>query len=219
MKNEAVKYIKVWIVDDDAHIRDGFSFILESVTGFHCTVLKNAEEALALVQHTTPDVILMDINLPGMGGIECCRRIKARAPDILIMMCTVLEDADKIFEALRAGATGYMLKKTAGTLLIESIKDMLNGGAPMSSEIARKVVGFFAIQASPAVPAATEPLTRREEEVLDLLAKGYGNKRIAELLYVSVHTVRSHIYNVYDKLHVHNKVEALNKYQKRSPGI
>ncbi len=219
MKNEAAKYTRVWIVDDDAHIRSGFSFILESATGFHCTVLKNAEEALSLFQQAPPDVILMDINLPGMGGIECCRRIKAEAPAILIMMCTVLEDADKIFEALRAGATGYMLKKTAGTLLIESIKDMLNGGAPMSSEIARKVVGFFAGQAPPALPAAAEPLTRREEEVLDLLAKGYGNKRIAELLHVSVHTVRSHVYNVYDKLHVHNKVEALNKYQKRSAGI
>jgi DNA-binding NarL/FixJ family response regulator len=215
MKNETENYTKVWIVDDDAHIRTGFSFILESATGFRCSVLKNAEEALALFERTPPDVILMDINLPGVGGIECCRRIKAAAPAILIMMCTVLEDTDKIFEALRAGATGYLLKKTAGKLLIESINDMLNGGAPMSSEIARKVVGFFAGQADPDQQAAAEPLSRRELEVLDLLAKGYGNKRIAEELYVSVHTVRSHIYNIYDKLHVHNKVEALNKYQKR----
>lgn len=215
MKNETEHYTKVWIVDDDAHIRTGFSFILESATGFRCSVLKNAEEALALFERTPPDVILMDINLPGVGGIECCRRIKAAAPAVLIMMCTVLEDTDKIFEALRAGATGYLLKKTAGKLLIESINDMLIGGAPMSSEIARKVVGFFAGQADPDQQAAAEPLSRRELEVLDLLAKGYGNKRIAEELYVSVHTVRSHIYNIYDKLHVHNKVEALNKYQKR----
>lgn len=209
------KDIQVCIVEDDADIRAGISFMVESAAGFQCTALRNAEEVPAHFELSKPDVVLMDINLPGMSGIDCCRYIKTHYPGTLIMMCTVLEDAEKIFEALRAGATGYILKKSAGSVLLESIRDMLNGGAPMSGEIARKVVSFF--MENPAAPhkETAEQLTRREQEILDLLSKGYGNKRIATQLYISVHTVRSHIYNIYDKLHVHNKVEALNKLNGR----
>jgi DNA-binding NarL/FixJ family response regulator len=151
----------------------------------------------------------MDINLPGMNGIECTAMIKERYPEILIMMCTVFEDSEKIFNALKAGANGYILKRAAGETLLDAIKELLKGGAPMSSDIARKVVSSF--RETPVVENHDASLTRRENEILELLGKGYGNKEIADKLFVSIHTVRTHIYHIYEKLHVRNRVEAVNK--------
>ena len=206
------KQKKICVIEDHHEIRNGIEFIINSYADFHCTSFQNAEEAICNVKKNPPDVILMDINLPGMDGIECTRNIREICPDTLVMMCTIFEDNEKIFEALKAGAKGYILKRTAGETLIEAIKELLNGGAPMSSEIARKVVNSFQQQREKEV---THPeLTKRENEILEFLALGYGNKEIADKLFVSVNTVRTHIYHIYEKLHVSNRIEALNKLKK-----
>lgn len=203
--------IHVSIIEDHSDMREGMMFIIHSEPGFHCTSFSNAEEALNAFHESKPQVVLMDINLPGIDGIECTREIKERYPEILVMMCTVLEDSEKIFNALKAGANGYLLKRSAGQTLIQSIKDLVNGGAPMSSTIARKVVDSFKQTASKPFQEKEPLLTKRENEILDLVAKGYANKEIATRLTVSLHTIRTHIYHIYEKLHVHNRVEALNK--------
>jgi len=201
--------IEVCIVEDQADMRLCISFIINGHSEFFCTSYTSAEEALEGIKRTRPQVILMDINLPGMDGIEFTRYIKENYPDILIMMCTVFEDSEKIFRALKAGANGYILKKAAGETLLDAIKELVKGGAPMSSDIARKVVNSFRESSVPQVQETS--LSKRENEILDLLGKGYGNKEVAEKLFLSVHTVRTHIYNIYEKLHVRNRVEALNK--------
>ncbi len=183
--------------------------MINSYSDFFCRSYANAEEALEDIKRSRPQVVLMDINLPGMNGIECTRLIKAMYPDIQIMMCTIFEDSEKIFDALKAGANGYILKKAAGETLINDIKELINGGAPMSSDIARKVVNSFS--QPPMTKNHEATLTKRENEILDMLGKGYGNKEIADKLFVSVYTVRTHIYHIYEKLHVRNRVEALNK--------
>ncbi|MNJ84418.1 Transcriptional regulatory protein DegU [compost metagenome] len=203
--------INVSIIEDHAEMREGMLFILHSEPDFQCTSFSNAETALEAFRLSTPDVILMDINLPGIDGIECTRKIKELYPDILVMMCTVLEDSEKIFNALKAGANGYLLKRSAGQTLIQSIKDLMNGGAPMSSAIARKVVNSFKETETTQIHTEEPLLTKRENEILDLISKGYANKEIAAKLTVSLHTIRTHIYHIYEKLHVHNRVEALNK--------
>ncbi|HYV94018.1 MAG TPA: response regulator transcription factor [Chitinophagales bacterium] len=202
--------IRVEIVEDHENIQSGLAYMISSSEGFDCTgVFSNAEDALESIKIHPPDVVLMDINLPGMSGIECTRRIKSLNPKVLVMMCTVYEDDEKIFNALSAGANGYVLKKSSASELIGAINDLCNGGAPMSSQIARKVVSFF--QHPDKSSPETELLTARENEILDMLTAGYRNKEIAEKLFVSVHTVRSHIYHIYEKLHVHSKIEAINK--------
>lgn len=202
--------INVCIIEDLQEMRTGISFIINSYKDFVCTTYPNAEDALAAFEHRQPHVVLMDINLPGMDGIACTRYIKQHYPKVLIMMCTVFENSEKIFDALKAGANGYILKRSAGELLIDAIKDLLKGGAPMSSEIASKVVESFREKPTPAEPT----LTRRENEILELLGKGYENREIAEKLSISFYTVRTHIYNIYEKLHVRNRVEALSKLSK-----
>jgi DNA-binding NarL/FixJ family response regulator len=203
--------IEVFIIEDHPEMREGMKFIIHSDPGFRCTSFSNAEEALEAFIHSKPDVVLMDINLPGIDGIQCTRKIRELYPEILVMMCTVLEDSEKIFNALKAGANGYLLKRSAGQTLIQSIKDLLNGGAPMSSAIARKVVNSFKETETRSPNIDESSLTRRENEILDLIAKGYANKEIAVKLTVSTHTIRTHIYHIYEKLHVRNRVEALNK--------
>ncbi|MNU60958.1 Transcriptional regulatory protein DegU [compost metagenome] len=203
--------INISIIEDHAEMREGMLFILHSESDFHCTSFSNSEEALAAFRQSKPDVVLMDINLPGIDGIECTRKIKELYPEILVMMCTVLEDSEKIFNALKAGANGYLLKRSAGQTLVQSIKELMSGGAPMSSAIARKVVNSFAENETKRTPSEETLLTKRENEILDLVAKGYANKEIAIKLTVSLHTIRTHIYHVYEKLHVRNRVEALNK--------
>lgn len=203
--------INVCIIEDHPEMREGMLFILHSEPGFRCTSFASAESALGTFHESRPDVVLMDIHLPGIDGIECTRKIKEQYPETLILMCTVLEDSEKIFNALKAGANGYLLKRSAGQTLIQSIKDLANGGAPMSSAIARKVVDSFKEAGTKVVQTETLPLTKRENEILDLVAKGYANKEIADRLSVSLHTIRTHIYHIYEKLHVRNRVEALNK--------
>lgn len=208
-KGTAIEPIKVCIIEDQHETRNGIAFIINTYADFTCMAFSNAEDALEGMKRWRPHVVLMDINLPGMDGIECTRCIKQRYPEVQIMMCTVFEDTEKIFDALKAGANGYILKRSAGEMLVEAIKELMMGGAPMSSDIARKVVGSFRGQ-----PKRTEPktaLTARENEILDFLGKGFSNKEIAQRLNVSVHTIRTHVYNIYEKLHVHNKIEALNK--------
>ena len=201
--------IRIALVEDHAEIRQGISYILNSTPGFACESYPTAEEGVKHINDQSADVVLMDINLPGLNGIECTRIIKDKFPALPIMMCTAYEDDDNIFKALAAGAKGYILKRAAGDTLIEAIKDLHNGGSPMSSTIARKVVESF--QQNRATTGESYSLTQRENEILDLLAQGFRNKEIAARLFVSVNTIRTHIYNIYEKLHVQNRVEALNK--------
>ena len=205
--------IKVSVVEDLDEIRQGFSFLINSSEEFQCiAVYSNAEDALADLDNNKPDVIIMDIGLPGMSGIECTKEVKLRYPSIQIMMCTVYEDDERLFSALSAGASGYILKRTSPGILLESVKELYNGGAPMSGQIARRVVSVF--QGPKKVALKKENpynISKREKEILDLISAGFRNKEIAEKMFISLHTVRSHIYNIYEKLHVQSRVEALNK--------
>lgn len=201
--------IHILLVEDRPEIREGFLFIINSFSGFVCKAVSSAEEAIAEVTKSTPDVILMDIQLKNMNGIECTRILKRQYPKVLIMMCTVFEDPENIFEALKAGASGYILKRSSSETLIDAIKELLNGGAPMSSAIARKVVAYFQ---NPIKNVVTEAqLTEKETQILDMLAKGHGNKHISDQLFISINTVKTHIRHIYEKLQVNNRVEALNK--------
>jgi len=204
--------IKVSIVEDLDEIRQGFCFLINSSDEFECIAsYSNAEDALVDVEVKRPDVMIMDIGLPGMSGIECAREIKSRFPAIQIMMCTVYDDDDRLFKALSAGASGYILKRTSPGILLDSIRDIYQGGSPMSSQIARKVVASLHGSKTSAQVENDFNLSKREKEILDLLSDGYRNKEIAEKLFISSHTVRSHIYHIYEKLHVQSRVEALNK--------
>ncbi len=207
--------IHVAVVEDNSEIRQGVSFIINSTEGFTCMAFGNAEEAIEKIPDKIPEVILMDINLPGMNGIECTRILKTKYPEIQIMICSVYDDDDNVFNALEAGANGYIIKSAAGEKLLSSIRELYNGGSPMSSSIARKVVARFHKINSGGETQTTKSqdfsLTSRENEILDLLAQGFRNKEIAEKLFVSVNTIRTHVYNIYEKLHVNSRIEALNK--------
>lgn len=174
----------------------------------------SAEDAVYGIPTLHPNVVLMDINLGRMDGIECVKRIKPDNPDILFMMCTVYEEDEKIFEALAAGANGYILKKTSPSKMLEAIRELNEGGAPMSSQIARKVVTAFQ-KAPTSSSAQIDKLSNREAEILQLLAKGLLYKEIAAHLNIAQETVRKHVYHIYEKLHVNNRVEAVNKYYGR----
>jgi len=210
--------ITVCIVDDNKDIRSALEQIIYMSEGYKMLgSFPSAEEALEKIPSLKPQVVLMDINLGGMSGIECVRRLKPLNQDILYMMCTVYEEDEKIFEALRAGASGYILKKTAPGKLLDAIKELSEGGAPMSSQIARKVVAAFSKAKTLSEEAAGAlddigALSNREKEILELLSKGMLYKEIAASLYISPETVRKHVYHIYEKLHVNNRVEAVNKY-------
>jgi DNA-binding NarL/FixJ family response regulator len=208
--------IKVSIVEDLDEIRKGFAFLINTSDEFTCIAsYSNAEDALADIEANRPDIMIMDIGLPGISGIECTRIIKAQYPAILIMICTVYEDDDRLFKVLSAGASGYILKRTSPSILLDALRDLHNGGSPMSGLIARKVVSFLngtmAPEQMPVDPINQFNLSKREKELLDLLSAGYRNKEIADKLCISTHTVRTHIYNIYEKLHVQSRVEAINK--------
>ena len=209
--------ITVCIVDDTKDIRSALEQIVTMSEGYQLLgSCSTAEEALIKIPDLKPNVVLMDINLgEGESGIDVVKHLKADYPDILFMMCTVYEDDEKIFEALTAGANGYILKKTAPHKLLEAIRELQEGGAPMSSQIARKVVQAFQ-QNKTAGAEATEHtlsvLSNREKEILELLAKGMLYKEIAASLFISQETVRKHVYHIYEKLHVNNRVEAINKF-------
>jgi DNA-binding NarL/FixJ family response regulator len=201
--------IKVAIVEDLEEVREGLiNFInsdpeLEVIGSF-----SNAEEAIAVIPHDLPDIVIMDINLPGMSGINCIAEIKDQCPATQFMMFTVYENDDKVFEALKAGASGYLLKKTPPAAIIESLKDLYHGGAPMSSNIARKLVSAYQIKETHSHSLLLSP---RENEILELLAKGLLYKEISEKLSIVTGTVRQHIHKIYEKLHVQNRTEAINK--------
>jgi DNA-binding NarL/FixJ family response regulator len=203
--------IKVAIVEDLEEVLEGLSTFIKQDTGIELTAVYRTAEAAALeLPIVKPDIVIMDINLPGITGIECIKRIKAVNSTILFMMFTVYENNDQVFEALKAGASGYLLKKTAPLQIIEAIKELYHGGSPMSSQIARKLVTHFQ-EKQQVLHNEAAILSSREKEVLEHLAKGMLYKEIADLLGISFHTVRQHIGNIYEKLHVQNKTEAINK--------
>jgi DNA-binding NarL/FixJ family response regulator len=207
------KPITIAIVDDSADLRENIAGYLEASPGFRClNSYATAEQALAGLPKTPPDVVLMDINLGrgGMDGIECVRRLKTLLPSVQIIMLTVFEDADKIFRALSAGAAGYLLKRLPPAQLLDAIREVIAGGAPMSTSIARKVVQSFQKASGPG-PESTE-LSPREHEVLSGLGQGLAYKQIADRLGVSIHTVRNYIRRIYEKLHVRSRTEAVAKY-------
>lgn len=210
--------ISVGIVEDNNDLRHVLEQIIGMDSGYELVCsCSNAEEALILIPSEKPKVVLMDINLgSGMNGIDCVRILKESNPETLFMMCTVLEEDEKIFEALSAGASAYILKKTAPPKLLEAIKELNEGGSPMSSTIARKVVAAFQNKILPghsnSQANSLDVLSKREKEILEMLSKGLLYKEIADQLYISAETVKKHVYHVYEKLHVNNRVEAVNKY-------
>ena len=204
---------EVAIVEDNAALGNGLRKIVESSAEFRCLgVWVTAEEALKKIDAFRPQVVLMDINLPKMSGIEATARIKAYLPDIQVIMVTVYRDHDQIFAALKAGASGYLLKRSTPEEVRQAIRDVRSGGAPMSAEIARRVVEAFH-QPVKSPEAEDVRLSKRETEILELLTKGLANKEIGDRLDISVETVRVHLRRVYEKLHVHSRTEAAMKFR------
>lgn len=200
--------IRVAIVEDTKDIREGLALLVDASEGFECVaVCPDGENALEQLPAARPDVVLMDINMPGISGVKCVELLKPQLPGTQFMMCTVYEEDEHIFNSLKAGATGYILKKTAPDKLLEAVREIHNGGSPMTGGIARKVIASFKPVAAP----ATEGLSSREMEILEALAKGYRYKEIADKLFISIDTVRSHIRKIYEKLQVHSRTDALNK--------
>jgi DNA-binding NarL/FixJ family response regulator len=203
--------IRICIVDDSAEVRESVAEFMAGSPNFECVgAFESAEDALKGIPALQPAVVLMDINLPEMSGIQCVRKLKDKMPTLQVMMLTVYENSERIFEALSAGACGYMLKSTSPEQLLEAIKDMCNGGSPMSSHIARKVVQAFH-PTSQTAPLITE-LSPREQQVLQLLSEGFPYKQIATQLELSIGTIRTYIRSIYEKLHVNSRTEAVVKY-------
>jgi DNA-binding NarL/FixJ family response regulator len=210
-ENSSNDPIRIAVVEDDKTIREGLQMLLNGSPGFSCVdAFSSGEDALVGLPEILPDVVLMDINLPGINGIECILNLKEKKLPILFIMLTVFEDPDAIFQSLSAGACGYLLKHTPPVKLLEAIQDVHRGGSPMSGEIARKVVQSFQQLAGKANTSLS--LTKREEEILGFLAKGFFYKEIAGSLSISVETVRTHIRNIYEKLQVRTRTEAILKY-------
>jgi len=219
--------IKVTIVDDNQEARNTLEILIKTAEGFELTgSYGDLEEAIILIPLIKPDVVLMDIHLgSGESGIDCIRKLRPDYPELKFMICTAFDDDEKIFDALCAGANGYMLKRTAPAELLRALREVYDGGAPMSGLIARKVVSVFQVndngglgwnplhaKKGKALPA----LSNRENEILQQLALGLLYKEIAANLYISSETVRKHVYHIYEKLHVGNRVEAINKYFRRT---
>jgi DNA-binding NarL/FixJ family response regulator len=203
--------IKVALVEDKPDVRNSWSRLIAALPDFSCIcTCSSAEEALRSIPLARPDVILMDIFLPRMSGIECTARLKALMPEAQIVILTAMDDDELVFLALEAGADGYLLKRTKPEDLRTALLDVLSGGAPMTSEIARRVVESFRQRAK--VRDEIVRLTTREEEVLVMLSKGYSNKEIADKLNLSVDTVRSHLKHIYEKMHVRSRAEAVARY-------
>ena len=202
--------ITLAIVEDLDEVRDGLKNFISLSSDFKILdTFKNAEDALDDLPRLRPDIVIMDINLPGMNGIECIRQVKDKCPNTQFMMFTVYENDEKVFEALKAGASGYLLKNTGLVQLVASLKELYTGGSPMSANIARKLVTVFRNKEKKEEPV--EVLSNRENEILQLLSKGLLYKEIADQLGISVSTVRQHIHHIYEKLHVQNRTEAINK--------
>jgi DNA-binding NarL/FixJ family response regulator len=203
--------IAVMVVEDDTSVRNILTAWLEEAEGFVCAgVFADVESAIPQIARVKPDVVLADINLPGLSGIECVRQLKSRIPRTQFVMLTVYEDSNHIFDALSAGATGYLIKTTSREALITALREVHAGGSPMSSNIARKVVQLLQQPKSALKPA--EALSKRENEVLALLAQGYLYKEIADALGIALETVNTYIRRIYDKLHVHSRAQAVARY-------
>ncbi len=211
------KTIDVSLVEDDPEVRANLAKMIDGSPGFRCLAsYPDGIAALKDIPGNRPDVVLMDINLPGMLGPDCVRQLKAVAPSLPVLMLTMYDDSEQVFKSLMAGATGYLLKRTPKDKLLEAIREITSGGAPMSRQIARRVVQFFQeineapkeIQRAPEI----RTLTPRENQVLAALAKGHSYKEIADLLNISFETVRTHMRSIYEKLHVHSRTEAVLKY-------
>jgi len=210
--------INVSIVEDDAKLRETLERYLKAQPGFHCaSTYPNAEAALADLPRVRPDVVLMDINLPGMDGIECVTKLRVAMPALKIIMLTVFEEDDQVFRALSSGAFGYLVKSSRPAKIVEAIREVYAGGSPMSGNIARKVVQLFQTQAAAkaATRAETDSLSAREVEVLQALSKGHTYKQIASDLGISLGTVRTYIQRIYEKLHVHSHAEAVMKFARK----
>lgn len=199
--------IRTLLIEDHDDYRRSMATLLNTSGRFTCRAYANAEEGLKGLVVENADVVLMDINLPGMNGIQCTRAIKERWPQVQVMMCTVYEDDDKIFDALKAGATGYVIKRAPIEELFDAIAQVHAGGSPMSATIARKVVGSFQVRTE----VNGEKLSEREREVLDHLSTGLRMKEIADRMSLSTNTVRTHVRHIYEKLQVQSRTEALNK--------
>ena len=203
--------IRVSIVEDDAEVRESLSRLISSSPGYRCvSAHASAENALQDLPGVNPNVTLMDINLSGLSGVECARRLKPILPSNQIIMLTVYQNTENIFNALAAGATGYLLKQTPPADLLAAIREVHEGGSPMSSHIARKIVQSFQTESS--APSRDQSLSPREAQVLDLLAKGYLYKEIADAMQVTYATVHTHIRHIYEKLHVRSRTEAVAKH-------
>ena len=204
--------IKVAIVEDNKTVREGFTTLLDRTPGFQCVCAAGTvAEALKLIPKARPDVVLRDIQLPDSTGVECTAKLKEQRPAVHIVILTVYEDSERIFQALRAGACGYLLKRAEPEKVIAAVKEAHEGGVPMTPEIARKVIGQFRQQA--AAVAQVEDLSDREREVLELVMHGFGNKAIADRLAVTVAAVKWHLQHIYEKLHVHSRTEAALKFK------
>jgi DNA-binding NarL/FixJ family response regulator len=203
--------INVAIIEDQKEIREMQAILINGSEGFVCIhTFENAEDAIVGIPLINPDVVLVDVHLPRQSGVDCVLKLKPLCPKVHFMMCTSLEDTDTIFNALKAGASGYITKSTPPAKLLEAIADVYNGGSPMSSQIARKVVGSFQ-KTEDAPNKNLQLLSVREQEILALLSKGLRYKEIADKLFVSIETVRTHIRNIYEKLQVNSRTDALNK--------
>jgi DNA-binding NarL/FixJ family response regulator len=211
--------IRVALVEDDEPVRASLAVLIHGATGFTCVcACATAEEALQRIPQHRPDVVLMDINLPEMSGIQCVRRLKAVLPAIQVIMLTMYEDDHRVFDSLTAGASGYLLKRTPHAQILDAIQDVYQGGSPMTSSIARRVVRAVRnLRAAEPAAAASQlaNVSPREEEILALLTKGYRYKEIADALDLSVETIRTHLRRIYEKLHVSSRTEAVVKFLQR----
>jgi DNA-binding NarL/FixJ family response regulator len=211
-------FIKIVIVDDNRDIRENLAELIDGTENLKLVgAFENGKMALEEIPRLEPDVVIMDIEMPGMNGVECVRRLKAKLPRINFLVLTVYEDNDVLFESLKAGAGGYLLKRTSLTQLLQAIEELQAGGSPMTPQIARRVTQFFSSMrpAAKNPPAELEQLTPGQKKFLDELAQGYSYKEIADHLGITVHGVRNYIRKIYEKLHVHSRTEAINVYLNR----
>ena len=203
--------IVIALVEDNKEIREGFNILISGTAGFSCAAsFADAESALKKIPSMNVDVVLMDINLPKMNGIDCVKKLKPLLPNTQIIMLTMYEDSEHVFEALKAGAAGYLLKRTSPGKILEAVKEVHEGGSPMSMQIARMVVESF--NEKPINSKLNQKLTEREMEILSHLSKGMRYQEIADTLFISVETVRTHLRKIYEKLQVRNSTEAVLQY-------
>ena len=209
------KDINVAIFEDNYLLRDGYYQLINGMPGFNCVgAYDNAADVLFKIRHREPDVVLMDIDMPGINGIEAVRIIKENFPNIHIIMQTVFEDDDKIFSAIQAGAGGYILKKIPPLKILEAISEVYNGGAPMTPSIAGKTLQLFRTGMKPLSDRKEVKLKERQKEILECIVNGMSYKLIAEKLFISLDTVRYHVKNIYEILQVHSRFELIHKQHK-----